>query len=183
MTKDFVFPGDKLGIAEEFICGEGVYEEDGELYASVAGKLVVKDRVLRVESVNKIPNIERGDTILGRVVDVRNSIALIELSRKSGFDRDLMHTGIAALHISNIQNEYLKDINSAVKYMDVVKARVIDPKLLKLSTKESDMGVVKAICSECRHELLKDGKVLKCPNCGNVERRKIASDYGSGKWE
>jgi exosome complex component CSL4 len=179
----FVFPGDKVGYAEEFIGGEGVYEEDGELYASVAGRLRIKDRVVSVESVKKIPEIIKGDVVLGRVIDVRNSIALVELSRKAGNDRELRHTGIAALHISNVQNGYLKDFDSAVRYMDIIKARVIDSELLKLSTKGEDMGVVKALCSLCKTELKLEEDKLKCPSCGNIENRKVSLDYGMGKWE
>ncbi|MBO8182080.1 MAG: exosome complex RNA-binding protein Csl4 [Archaeoglobus sp.] len=179
----FVFPGDKIGYAEEFVGGEGVYEENGELYAAVAGRLKIEDRVVSIESVKKIPEINKGDIVLGRVVDVRNSIALVELSRKSGNDRELRHTGIAALHISNVQDGYLKDFDSAIKYMDIIKARVIDADLLKLSTKGRDMGVVKAICTNCKTELEVKGDKLKCPKCGNVESRKISSDYGKGKWE
>lgn len=178
----FVMPGDKVGYKEEFVVGEGVYEEDGEIFAAVAGRLVVKDKVINVEPVKIIPEIEKGDVVLGRVIDVRNSLALVELSRKKGLDRDLKNTGLAALHISNVQNEYLKDLNSAIRYMDIIKARVIDEKSLKLSTKEKEMGVVKSICSVCKHEMVKNGDALKCPNCGNVERRKLSSDYGKGEW-
>jgi exosome complex component CSL4 len=178
-----VFPGDKIGYAEEFVGGEGVYEENGELYAAVAGKLRIKDRIVSVESLKKIPEINKGDVVLGRVVDVRNSLALVELSRKSGSDRALRHTGIAALHISNVQEGYLKDLDSAVRYMDIIKAKVVDAELLKLSTKGREMGVVKAICSRCKAELVLAGDKLKCSRCGNIENRKISSDYGSGRWE
>jgi len=178
----FVMPGDRLGYKEEFVAGEGVYEENGEIFAAVAGKLIVRDKVINVEPVKVIPEIERGDVVLGRVIDVRNSLALVELSRKKGLDRDLKNTGLAALHISNVQNEYLKDLNSAIRYMDIIKARVIDEKSLKLSTKEDEMGVVKSICSLCKHEMVREGNTLKCPNCGNVEKRKLSSDYGKGEW-
>ncbi|RLI73935.1 RNA-binding protein [Archaeoglobales archaeon] len=178
----FVMPGDRLGYKEEFVAGEGVYEENGEIFAAVAGKLIVRDKVINVEPVKVIPEIERGDVVLGRVIDVRNSLALVELSRKKGLDRDLKNTGLAALHISNVQSEYLKDLNSAIRYMDIIKARVIDEKSLKLSTKEDEMGVVKSICSLCKHEMVREGNTLKCPNCGNVEKRKLSSDYGKGEW-
>ena len=178
----FVMPGDRVGYKEEFLAGNGIYEENGELFAAIAGKLYVKDKVINVEPIKVIPEIERGDVVLGRVIDVRNSLALIELSRKKGLDRDLKNTGLAALHVSNVQNEYLKDLSSAIRYMDIIKARVIDEKNLKLSTKEDEMGVVKSICSVCKHEMYKDGDVLKCPNCGNVEKRKLSPDYGKGEW-
>mgnify|MGYP000495357703 CR=1 FL=1 len=179
----FVFPGDKIGYAEEYVVGKGVYEENGELFAAVAGELTVKDKTINVNSVKEIPEIKRGDVVLGKVVDVRNSLALVELSRKRGVERELKHTGIAALHISNVQNEYLKDLNQVIGYMDILKARIIDADMLKLSTKDGDMGVLKAYCSKCKQELHRDGNVLKCSNCGNVERRKLSSDYGKGGWD
>lgn len=179
-TLKFVVPGDALGYAEEFLAGDGVYEENGKIFAAVAGKAVLMNKTVRVEPIRELPKINRGDVVFGRIVDVRNSIALVEIARKQGFDRELMHTGIAALHVSNIQNEYLKDISNAVGYMDIIKARVIDERKLILSTKEPEMGVLKSICSVCRHELVRDGDVLRCPNCGNVERRKLSNSYGKG---
>jgi len=178
----FVIPGDRIGLVEEYVAGNGVYEENGEILAAVAGKVIVRERTVNVEPVKKLPCIEKDDIVLGRVVDLRNSMALVELARKRGFDRSLMHTGIAALHVSNVQKEYLKDIGDAIGYMDIIKARVMDTRNLKLSTKEGEMGVLKAICSVCKHELIREGKVLKCPNCGNVEKRKTSSDYGKGRW-
>ena len=178
----FVMPGDRVGYKEEFVVGKGVYEENGEIFAAIAGKLVIEDKVINVEPIKIIPEIEKGDVVLGRVIDVRNSLALVELSRKKGLDRNLKSSGLAALHISNVQNEYLKDLSSAVRYMDIIKARVIDEKSLKLSTREDEMGVLKSLCSLCKHEMVKEGNTLKCPNCGNVEKRKISSDYGRGEW-
>ncbi len=178
----FVMPGDRIGYAEEFLAGEGVYEENGELFAAVAGEVVVKDKTVSVKPVKALPKIGKGDVVIGRIIDVRNSMALVEIARKKGFDRDLMHTGIAALHISNVQNGYLKDLSKAVGYMDIVKARVVDENKLSLSIKEPEMGVLKSICSVCRHELVRDGDVLRCPNCGNVEKRKLSKSYGEGRW-
>jgi exosome complex component CSL4 len=178
----FVFPGDRIGYAEEYLVGEGVYEENGEIFASIAGTLEIKNKVVSVKSVKEIPELKRGDVVLGRVVDLRNSIALVEIARKEGVDRELKHTGIAALHISNVRNEYLKDFNNSIGYMDVLKARIIDSELLKLSTKEKEMGVLKAYCSSCKSEMILEGNKLKCIECGRVEGRKLSSDYGKGNW-
>ncbi|HID42601.1 MAG TPA: RNA-binding protein [Archaeoglobaceae archaeon] len=177
-----VLPGDKIGFVEEFVAGKGAFEESGEIFASVVGRVVVENRVVNVKPFKNLPEIKKGDVVLGRVVDIRNSLALIELSRIKGVDRELMHTGIAALHVSNVQNGYLKELESAIKYMDIIKARVIDSENLKLSTKEPEMGVIKSICSFCRHELLRRGDELVCPECGNAERRKLSTDYGLGGW-
>ncbi len=180
---DLVLPGDKIGYVEEYVAGRGSYEENGEIFASVTGELTINDRIVEIKPFKRLPEIEKNDVVLGRVVDLRNSLALVELTRKKGIDRDLMHTGIAALHVSNVQNDYLKELSDGVGYMDIIKAKVIDVENLKLSTKDPEMGVIKAICSNCRSELVKENKMLVCKECGNKEKRKISTDYGKGNWE
>uniref|UniRef100_A0A7C3M9Y8 Exosome complex component Csl4 n=1 Tax=Archaeoglobus fulgidus TaxID=2234 RepID=A0A7C3M9Y8_ARCFL len=177
----FVIPGDRIGSAEEYVKGEGVYEDSGELFAAVAGMLVIKDRVVKVESFSPIPEITKGDIVLGRVVDLRNSIALVEVSNKKGESREASNRGIGILHVSNVGEGYIKDISEAVGYLDILKARVIGDNL-RLSTKEKEMGVIKALCSNCKTEMVRMGDILKCPVCGRVEKRKISSDYGKGEW-
>ncbi|MEM1578274.1 MAG: exosome complex RNA-binding protein Csl4 [Archaeoglobaceae archaeon] len=175
-----VFPGDRVGSVEEYKAGKGVYEEKSELFASVAGLLRIKDRIVSVESFKKIPELKKGDIVLGRVVDVRNSFAMVEIARKKGEDRDLAYTGLGMLHISNV-GEKIDNISSAIYYFDIVKARVIDSSP-KLSIQEKEMGVLKAYCSQCKSELnFEDGK-LKCPSCNREERRKISESYGKGEW-
>ncbi|WP_202318785.1 exosome complex RNA-binding protein Csl4 [Archaeoglobus neptunius] len=176
-----VMPGDRIGSSEEYIKGEGVYEENGELFAAVAGNLVIEDRVASVRSFSPIPEIVKGDVILGRVVDVRNSLALVEVASKRGEKRPLTNKGIGILHISNVDEKYVKNINEAVSYLDIIKARVIGDNL-RLSTKENEMGVLKALCGVCRSEMVREGDMLKCPECGRTEKRKISTDYGKGEW-
>lgn len=178
----FVMPGDKLGYAEEYAAGKGVYEENGELFASVAGRVVMKNRVISVEPVKRIPEINKGDVVVGRIIDLRNSLALVEIARKEGSDRGLMHTGLGAIHISNVQPGYLKDISTAFGYRDIVRARVVDVEQMRLSTKEEGMGVIKAICSVCKEGLVLEKDKLVCPSCGNVEKRRISPEYGKGRW-
>ncbi len=176
-----VMPGDRIGSAEEYVRGEGVYEENGELFAAVAGQLVIRDRVARVESIKPIPEIVKGDIVLGRVVDVRNTMALVEVVSKKGEDRALTNRGVGIIHISNVDEKYVGNISEAIGYLDIVKARVIGDNL-RLSTKEREMGVLKAICGNCKTEMVREGDILKCPECGRVEKRKISTDYGKGEW-
>lgn len=176
-----VMPGDRIGSAEEYIKGKGIYEENGELFAAVAGYLVVEGRVANVESFASIPEVTKGDVVLGRVVDVRNTMALVEVASKKGEERSLTTRSLGILHVSNVDEGYVKNISEAIGYFDIVKARVIGDNL-KLSTKEKEMGVLKALCSSCKNEMVREGDILKCPVCGKVERRKISSDYGKGEW-
>lgn len=175
-----VFPGDRIGSVEEFKAEEGVYEENGELFASVTGVLNIEDKRVGVKSFKKIPELKKGDVVVGRVVEIRNSFAMVEIARKEGEDRELAYTRLALLHISNV-GEGVESIENAVGYFDIVKARVLDTSP-KISIKEPEMGVLKAYCGSCRDELIFEGGKLKCSNCGREERRKISKAYGKGEW-
>ncbi|MEM1956959.1 MAG: exosome complex RNA-binding protein Csl4 [Archaeoglobaceae archaeon] len=179
MKERIVFPGDRIGTVEEFKAGKGVYEENREIYAGIAGYLEIRDNVANVVAFKKIPELKKDDVVIGRVVDVRNNFAMVEIARKRGEDRDLGHTNLAMLHISNVGR--FESITNALSYRDIVKARVLDA-TPKLSIKEPEMGVVKAFCSVCKADLILEKGKLKCPNCGREESRKLSSSYGKGEW-
>ncbi len=179
-----VMPGDLLGTSEEFTPGFGVYEERGNLYAYVTGKVSVKkDKSIYVIPTTKpLPLLHRGDVVIGRVIDLRNSIAVVELSRKKGLeDRELANTGLAALHVSNVRKEYVQQLEDEVGYFDIIRAKVLDEKSLQLSIVDPDLGVIQAYCKKCRVVLRKKGNRLVCPVCGATEKRKLSPDYGKGE--
>ena len=180
MREMIVFPGDKIGSVEEYKAGDGVYEERGELFASVAGILEIEGKKASIKGFRKIPELKKGDVVVGRVVEIRNSFAMVEIARKKGEERELAHTGLALLHVSNI-GDRVGSIGEAINYFDIVKARVIDSSP-KISIREPEMGVLKAFCSSCKTELALDGGKLKCPNCGREERKKVSKSYGKGEW-
>ncbi len=172
----FVFPGDEVGLAEEFLAGEGVYEENGHLFASIAGRVVIENGIVRVEGIKKIPKLMRGDVVVGRVTDLRNNFAIVEIFRKKGEDRDLTKRNIGILHSSNTVSG---DIRTSVGYLDIIEAIVLDSSL-RLSIK-GDVGVVSATCRKCGSKLERYSDMLKCPKCGSIEKRKISPRYGRGE--
>lgn len=167
----FVLPGDRIGSSEEFFKGNGVYEEQGELYAAIAGWLVIKDKRVEVKGINRLAELEDGDVVLGKVVDVRQKFALVEIDRKKGVDRDLVRKEVITFSAPNLRD--------FVGMHDVVKGRVKGNRLL---FEDSEMGVLKAICSFCRSEMIFEDDKLKCPVCGSVEKRKVSKDYRRGVW-
>ena len=63
-------PGDKLASAMEYMPGNGVYEENGELFAGICGKLKEDNQKMRVsfEPLVSTPvKINEGDTVFGRI--------------------------------------------------------------------------------------------------------------------
>src|SRR2546425_1237664 len=65
---------------------------------------------------------------------------------------------------------------------DIIRGKVIDvsQRIPKLTTVGRDMGVIKAYCSRCGGELVLSGRILRCTLCLNVERRRLAEDFGAG---
>ncbi|MEM2341542.1 MAG: exosome complex RNA-binding protein Csl4 [Candidatus Bathyarchaeia archaeon] len=182
----FIVPGEKIGVIEEFIPDYGTYVENGVIYANNVGyvSLDLASRKVFVHPLThevRVPKV--GSVVIGYVVNVQNVIAftrIIKVGRRflSGF-----FTGV--LHVSDVDVKYTRDINDALKVSDLVRAKVISDvnRTFHLTTKSENLGVILALCSKCGGTLIlksKRGKKLYCSKCGNIETRKIASDYGSG---
>jgi len=179
-----VLPGDLVGIAEEFLAGDGVHEENGKLIASITGVVEIdeRNRKISVRPLTGTPaRIRKGDCVVGRVADVRESVVLVELSKvKPNEMREISNGGMAIIHISNVRKEFVKDLNEEFSPLDIIKARVLDEKTLQLSTVGKKFGVIKSICPECRIPLRRAGNMLECPKCRKKFKKKISDDYGTG---
>ncbi len=177
-----VSPGDEICVIEEFLPGPGTFEDDGIVRSALTG-IVNADLMTRVVFVKplvrepKIP--ERGDIVYGVVQVVRDEFAIIKIiGDYQGRRYSVPYTGL--LHISQATEKYVKNLYDVLRMGDVVKAKVLSSCLpYNLTLKEYRLGVVMAFCGKCGERLVKSGsEVLKCPACGNVEHRKISSDYG-----
>jgi len=86
------------------------------------------------------------------------------------------------LHISDVSPSYVETMFDVCKTGDIMRAKVISDKnrTFYLSTAEKNLGVIYAFCSQCGHVLLLRGQRLRCPRCGNAEKRKVTPDYEEG---
>lgn len=180
-----VYPGDPVGVAEEFVPGAGTYEENGEVFAATVGRLVLDttDFEARVESFVTQPAVLRkGDVILGEVRATRSSMAIIEVIRRA----DLPGRAIAGdtngtLHVSKASQAYVDDMEAAFGPRDIVRALVLEvAPAIQLSTKDPHHGVLKSYCPRCGTVMGRKGKGLVCPECEWKGNAKIADDYGQG---
>jgi len=176
-----VVPGEKLGVVEEFSPGQGAYEENGTIYAQLVGHTLV-DLLKKVVSVHprvRTPIIPtEGATVLGIVANAQGRVATVSILKID--DHVLQTPFVGVLHISSSSPSYEKDMADVCKALDIVRARVMNVKNRdpQLTTIGRGLGVVKAFCSRCGHVLVRKGHALQCESCGNIERRKIAEDYG-----
>ncbi|RXA20493.1 RNA-binding protein [Methanosarcina sp. MSH10X1] len=181
---DFVLPGELVGTIEEFKPGEGTAVSAGDIYSTATGNVVIdrKARIVSVRPNTLTPNILKvGDIVYGKIIDVRESGAMVEVAGIEGKeDREIVNVRTGDVHVSNVRDSYVKRLSDEFRPMDIIRARVVDAERMRLTTAEDSLGVVKAYCSNCRGELVLEGKKLKCPACNMTETRKISTEYGKG---
>jgi exosome complex component CSL4 len=178
-----VLPGDYIGAAEEYLPGHGTYENRGRIYASILGKPVVdpRDRTVRVQARNAIPEIVDGDLVYARVDELKAAMAICTVVGTATSRRTVPGNPEGTVHISKAKDGYTESLSGEFAVGDILLARVLQAHpSIKLSTATATLGVVSARCQLC-HALLTPGpKDLVCPRCGNRERRKIAQGPRAG---
>jgi exosome complex component CSL4 len=176
-----VMPGERLGVIEEFIPDLGTYVKDGVIYSKIVGRKLVD---LQNRRVSVYPVIEAavvpkvGTVVIGQIGNAQSDNVLVRIFRIG--KKKLTGNFGGILHVSDVSDRYIDQISDAVKPGDIVRARVISEKnkVFHLSTNDKNLGIIYAFCSRDGTLLNQDRYDLKCPKCGNVERRKIAPDYG-----
>jgi len=178
-----VLPGDYIGAAEEYLPGRGTYENRGRIYASVLGTPVVdpRDRTVRVQARNAIPEIVDGDLVYARVDELKAAMAICTVVGTATSRRTVPGNPEGTVHISKAKDGYTESLSGEFAVGDILLARVLQAHpSIKLSTATATLGVVSARCQLC-HALLSPGpKDLVCPRCGNRERRKLAQGPRAG---
>lgn len=173
----FVLPGEYLGAAEEYVPGHGTYEHAGRIFASVVGTPAVdpRDRTVRVEARNGVPELAEGDVVYARVDEIKTAMAICTILRSATSRRGIPGSPEGTVHISKAKDGYTESLSTEFAVGDMLLARVLQSHpSVKLTTAPATLGVVSARCQVC-HGLLRAGpKELVCPRCGHRERRKLA---------
>lgn len=176
-----VYPGEILGVEEEFIPEQGVYTDRyGYLRSQIVGR-VLFDYVRKNIFVRKLsykPLLPKpGDIVEGIVSSVSEDIAFISIyAINDKYSRSIDLTGI--LHVSQASLDYIENLYEAVRSSEVVRARVLNSNYpYQLTTKEPALGVMIAYCSLCGGILYRRDDKLMCNNCGSIEKRKMSSFY------
>lgn len=177
---NFALPGKHVGAAEEAAPGKGTYEAGNEVYSALSGRIIREHGEVSVLAKKDVIRIQPGQIVYGIVADVMEQLALIEIEPLvKGRERFVPPSDYGVLRVMNIRDGFVPSAKSEMKRGDLIKARVEDTsKGVSLSTKAFDLGVVKAYCEICRHEMNLVDTVLKCGKCGNISKRKLSRSYG-----
>jgi exosome complex component CSL4 len=184
-NKDVVITGQYLGVVEEFLPDEqSTFVKGGEIFATKTGMISIDDkRKIEVETHQEVDRktVKIGDIVLGPILFLRKySVGLnfYTINQKIHFNSSYLGN----IHVSQISNKYVEKVQDAFQITDIVRAKVIDQNgnEYTLTTAGKDLGVIHADCSICGTKLDKIGfNKLKCALCLNVEKRKLADDYGN----
>lgn len=176
-----VLPGDEVAQAEEYMAGEGTYEDkDGKIYSSAVGELDVDERekIVKIAPDNPPIVLIEGDTVIANVTDVKPAMVICMIVSQEGKVREVSSENLAAIHVSKISSSYVDDAADLMRPGDIMRAKVIQAlPSVQLTTSGPHLGVIRALCSSCRMPLEKKGDELYCKRCERTETRKISDDY------
>jgi len=181
---DFVLPGDILGVSEQFIPAEWTYDDEGEIKSLVVGVVSRDDKNKRISVVPQTdsPAELKNDThIMGQIMEVRGQRALVKIDSIKGNRRKLPVSFVGGIHVSQAKKGYLSKLTDAFHIGDIIEAKItkmVGLDSIDLKTSQNELGVIKAMCTRCRHFMKQTGKNdVTCPHCDNREKRKLSSNY------
>jgi exosome complex component CSL4 len=176
-----VVPGERLGVIEEFVPDSGTYVKEGVIYSKIVGRSLVDLQSRRVSVYPAaegavVPKVS--STIIGQIGNAQSDNVLVKIFKVGNKKISGEFGGI--LHISDVSDRYVTSMNDVCKPGDIVRAKVISEKnrVFHLTTNDKNLGIIDAFCSRCGNLLEPDRYELRCPKCGNIEKRKLSPDYG-----
>lgn len=183
-TGDFVLPGDALGVTEEYDPAEWTFDDEGKIRSLVAGTVSLDSKNKRISIVPKTGSpavLKNGVVVYGQISDVRGQRALMRIGGIKDNKRGLVTNFSGGIHISQADKGYVSKLTDEFRIGDLVDAKVtkiIGLDNVDLTTAEKELGVVKAMCTNCRAYMKQiNKKEVLCPRCGRKEGRKISSKY------
>lgn len=160
VTNTVVTPGTLLASIKEGACGEGAYEKDGNLYASLAGYVVITEnndgKLYHVQSLRSGRDcdalISVGSTVLCRVTRIQLNQILLDIFAVNE-TQELKVKPKAVIRREDVRlNEVDKVVTSeCFRPGDIVRAKVLslgDARQYYLSTAASEFGVLWALHGE-----------------------------------
>ena len=178
-----VLPGDKLAVSEEFLPGRHTYDRSGLIRALAVGSVVrdMKNMEISVKPAVEPEIIKVDDWVMGQVEGAQANSANVHIFFLNGKQTHKDFSGMLSLRGLSGGGRGARR-TTPVKPGDLVRCRVFSllNGIIHLTVDEPDMGVVAALCGNCGKPLRRGSATkAKCVECGNVEERKLARDFGN----
>ena len=182
MTSKLVVPGEFLSYEEEYLPGKNTFSLEGQVFAALLGhaEFDESERVVGVKALKSARPATVGTFVLARVILVKESAVVVQvMDAFKDSQKRVFSPSYSSIYVAHVSQSYVENLKDQFKVGDIVKAEVaeVTPYAIKLRTNESNLGVVKAFCSQCRNAMQLDGNNVRCLKCNSQETRKISSEY------
>lgn len=180
--------GQRLGVVEEYLPDKNsTYADKGVIYATRSGAIHIDSHKKKISvkepDESKRQKMKIGDIVIGIIKFVRKYSIGVEVYIINN-NLKFFSGNLGNVHVSQISRNYVEKIEDAFQKTDILRAKVskLNYNEVDLVTDQPNLGVISADCSRCGGPLyLIKRDLLKCEICENVEKRKLANDYGSVK--
>ena len=158
---NFVLPGDKIAITEEYEAGNNACDDGNVVRATVIGENQIdkKERLVHVKNHKSLSVPEVGDVVIGTVEAVMGSMMAILIKYING--KAVKSQVECICPTRNIRKRNIALVNGAIH------ATIQDPSLGVLFTK----------CRKCGMDVKPLRDIVKCVECGWTDDRKLSSDF------
>lgn len=189
--KNFVCPGDQLGVIEEFTPQYNCFETDGAVFSSTIGEQALdkEKHQITVMPKKRIYTPRRGSIALGYISEVRRQSATVDISffKVGKAFRDFKTKYSASLSVSNLSRRYIKNLYDGVRPGDWIICKIVKLDFngnMDVSLYGSrEFGVIAASCFICGKEIewVVKRNLIRCNNCGVTQPRVLSSDFPLSK--
>ncbi len=167
-------PGERIASIEEYLAGDNTFESEDVIRATTIGSINL-DSVERSASINRqkqitVPKV--GDIIIGVVEANLPSMIAIMIKYVNG---KKINSDLECVCVTR----HIRKKNVALA-KDVVKVEIISHinGTIHASIDSQELGVLFTKCRKCFGTVVKMRDAVKCKDCGWIDDRKLALDFG-----
>jgi exosome complex component CSL4 len=167
-------PGEQIAFIEEFEAGQNTFDDGDKVRATVVGikNINKKDRTASVTNTKVLSVPKVGDIITGNVAAVMSSMIVISVDYINGIPIKAPVECVCSIREIRKKNTALVN--------DIVTAKILNHLngAIHATINEPDLGVLFTKCRKCGDEVILFRDAIKCKECGWIDERKLASNFG-----
>ncbi len=177
MRDSLVVPGERIGVVEEYIKGEGIFEVGGVLYSSQLGFLDSKGLEVSVKPVRRaLLPLRVGEIVLGEIrgADRNNFNLFLTILLRP-------RVGLLIPPVHAIMPKRASNLGARPSDLVIVRVESVENGVITTTMEGfSELGVVRSICEACGSVLERGvGYTLICRSCGRIYLdKRLSSRYG-----
>ena len=170
---NFVLPGDKVAITEEYEAGNNACADGHIVRSTVIGENEIdkKERLVNVKSHKSTSIPKKDDIVIGTVEAVMGSMMAILIKYING--KPVKSQVECICPTKNIRKR------NVALMKDLVKLKIIGHLngAIHATIQEPSLGVLFTKCRKCGMDVKPLRDIIKCVECGWTDDRKLSSDF------